>query len=112
MHNLPNRNGDVYQGVAYLMRMFNGYRVQLSDLTTTKIHLQERKWSRRKMWQKDRRFNHIPYQVPSREIIKTETSLCMHPAMWKEIEYMLAKQPTYSMGMAHHALEPTLPQNN
>ncbi len=110
MRDYPDRNGNVYPGDMLLK--LNGFRVHLNAmLTETKHHLQERKWAHRKMWKKSKRFNHIPYEVPSRQIIKTDDKLFMHPAMWKEIEAANAKQPTFSMGM-RHASESEKPQNN
>lgn len=110
MNESPDCNGNVYPG-DYLLKL-NGFRVHLNPtLTETKLHMQERKWAHRKMWKKAQRFIHIPYQVPSRQIIRTDGSLFMHPAMWKEIEAANNKQPTFSMGMKH-ASESETPQNH
>jgi hypothetical protein len=106
----PDRNGNVYPGDMLLK--LNGFRVHLNAmLTETKHRTQERKWAHRKMWKKAKRFNHISYEVPSRQIIKTDGKLFMHPAMWKEIEAANNKQPTFSMGMSH-ASESAKPQNH
>lgn len=110
MNESPDRNGNVYPG-DYLLKL-NGFRVHLKpELTDAKCHKQERKWAHRKMWQKDRRFNVTIFHVPSRNIIRTDGSLFMHPAMWKEIEAANNKQPTFSMGMKH-ASESETPQNH
>lgn len=108
MHDYPDRNGNVYPE----LQMFRGFSVMLNvNLLQTKYNLRERKWAHRKMWQKERRFNHIPYSVPSREVIRMADRLVMHPAMWKEIEAATAKPSTYSIGYKH-APESTQQKNN
>lgn len=105
----PDRNGNVYP-------MYNGFRVHLNPvLTDKKFHTRERKWAHRKMWNKAKRFNLIPYEVPSRQIIKAGDKIFMHPAMWKEIENAMTSlhkaANTFSMGMKH-ASESEKPQNH
>jgi hypothetical protein len=79
-----------------------GYRV-VSDPTMLKIKFrkEERKWSHRKRWKPERRFNFIPYQVPSDEILILGNNLVAHPAQVQRIKDAIDKQShtNYSIGM-------------
>lgn len=74
------------------MVMINGVRVFACDsLSETKeVHRKPRKWVRRVGYQKWREFDCTYAQVPSRQAIKTDDGLFMHPALIDELQAALA----------------------
>lgn len=96
----PDRNGNLYPTMPGLGSI-QGFQV-VSDPTMlkTKHRKEERKWSHRKRWKPERRFNFIPYQVPSDEIIMLGDKIVAHPVQVKRITDAIEKQShtNYSMG--------------
>lgn len=74
------------------MVMLNGVRVfACASLTETKeVHRKPRKWARRVGYQKWREFDRTYAQVPSRQAIKTDDGLFMHPALIDELQAAIA----------------------
>lgn len=58
-----------------------------SVMTITKeVHRRERKWARRVMYQRDRRFAFTYAQFPSTEIIRMGNKIVAHPATIERIK--------------------------
>lgn len=96
----PDRNGNLYPTIGGLGSI-TGFQV-VADPTMLKIKYrkEERKWSHRKRWKPERRFNFIPYQVPSDEIIMAGNKIIAHPAQVQRIKDAIDKQShtNYSIG--------------
>lgn len=108
----PDRNGNLYpdmQGLGSLLGC-HGYQV-IEDPTMVKIkyHLEERKWSHRKRWKPEQRFNHIPYKVPSDQMLMFGQKIVAHPVVVQRMRDAIDQQQkpnAFSMGMKVDAPRP------
>lgn len=102
---LLDRNGNSYPGIPGLDSLLGcrGYQI-IEDPSMVKIkyRLEERKWSHRKRWKPEQRFNHIPYKVPSDQMMMFGDKIVAHPAVVKRMREAIDQQQkpnSYSMGM-------------
>ncbi|MCY1520700.1 hypothetical protein D9M68_554840 [compost metagenome] len=73
---------------------YSGLQIVPSPLLTEKkeVHRRPRKWAHRLMWQRNREFAITYADVPSRQILKIDGKLFMHPALIAELERRLLEQ--------------------
>lgn len=93
----PDRNGNVYP------ESINGLKVVVSDLlpTTKQVaHMRERKWSHRKRFQKERRFD-ITYETkPCNDVYMMADSVVVNQRAYDILRDGLPAGPSsFSMGM-------------
>lgn len=100
-----DRNGNLYpdmQGLGSLMGCHGYQIIEDPNMVQIKYRLEERKWSHRKRWKPEQRFNHIPYKVPSDQMMMFGHKILAHPVVVKRLREALDQQQkpnSYSMGM-------------
>lgn len=101
----PDRNGNLFPGIEGLGSLMGCQGFQIIEdpsMVKLKYHLEERKWSHRKRWKPEQRFNRIPFKVPSDQMMMFGQKIVAHPAMVKRLREAIEQQQhpnSFSMGM-------------